>query len=234
MQKVINNQLSETVKAVIMIAALCLMLNSSNAQTPLQVNTVTQKAGCHISIPFSGPLTKEAAFEIVEKNMIANPRLFTRSNDLYTTNALGNNNKNFMELEQEFANAAPVQSVDPEGKRIAARVMFKYYSPATSRCLKLMYVQYYIVVTVTDNSLEIEVTDIRYNHFNKKNYQLMRITNWSDYTSCDPISTIEYLIQNENCHADFNAFAAFFNTNTNQLKTQIAAFVEGGSSLTLN
>lgn len=233
MRELLNNQVSEAIKTIAMVAALCLVLHSVNAQTVLQINTATQKAGCQFSIPFSEPLTREFAFHVLQKNMIANPHMFTRSNDLFAVNS-GNSSKNFMELEQEFANIVPVQSIDPESNRIVVRIMLKYHSPSTSRCLQVMYVQYYLVVTVTDNSLEMEVSDIRYNHFSKANYRLMRITSWSDYTSCDPISTMEYLIQNENCHADFNAFAVFFNTDTKQLKTQIAALVKGGSSLTLN
>jgi hypothetical protein len=227
--------LLETVKVVLSVVAMCCLLNSVNAQSTLPVNAATHKVSYRFSVPVTAGISKEKAFETVQGWVAQNSRVFTRTNDLFAMNAASNDgNKTFTELEQVFNNTQPLQSIDPEGNRLAARVMVKYQSANSNRCLQMMYVQYYLVVTIKDNAIEAEVTDMRYNHFNKKSFQLMRINSWTDYTSCEPISTIEDLIANEHCHEEFCAFATFLNNDVAKLQNQLSAFVQGSQTLTLN
>lgn len=233
--KATTTTLTETLKAVLTLVALCYFMNLANAQSSLPVNAATHKVSYRFTVPVSTGFSKENAFEMLQGWVAKNGRVFTRTNDVFAMNAAGNdNNRNFTALEQTFSNVQPLQSIDPESNRLAARVMVKYQGAKAGGCLQVMYVQYYLVLTVKDGAIETEVTDIRYNHFNKKNFGLMRINSWSDYTSCEAISTIEYLVENEHCHDEFCAFATFLNNDVAKLQTQLAAFVESNEALTLN
>lgn len=233
--KATTTTLTETLKAVITLVALCYFMNSINAQSSLPLNAATQKVSYRFRVPVSAVFSKENAFEMLQGWVAKNGRVFTRTNDVFAMNAAANdNNKNFAELEQVFANVQPLQSIDPASNRLAAKVMVKYQGAKAGGCLQIMYVQYYLVLTVKEGAIEAEVTDIRYNHFNKKNFGLMRINSWTDYTSCEAISTIEYLVENEHCHDEFCAFATFLNNDVAKLQTQLTTFVESNEALTLN
>lgn len=227
--------LLETVKVVFAVVAMCCILNTVNAQATLPFNNATQKVCYRFRIPVSGNFSKEQAFEALKGWVSNNDMMFNRSNNLFDKNAeLNAGNKNFTALEQTFSNVQPLQSIDPASNRLSTRVMVKYQSNNGNRCMQLMYVQYYLVITVKDDAVEAEVTDIRYNHFNRNTFQLMHINSWSDYTSCEAISTIEYLAENERCHEEFVSFAMFFNNDVTKLQNELAAFVRANQTITLN
>lgn len=220
------------IKAATICAAIfgCLF-QAVAGQGELPFNQATQKVTYHFTLPTSGKVTPESAMTVLKSNIYRQPDLFTRANGMFASNVSG---RTFNELETEFDNSHPLQSVDPQSGRMAVRVMVKYCSGKESKCLQMMYVQYYLVCTATAKGIEVEVTDIRYNHFNRKSGELQRIFSWSDYNSCDAISTIEYLVKNENCHTDFATFASFFNQDVAKLQSQLSALLENSNNQTMN
>ncbi len=230
MKKMISQ--NRIIKAAAIYAGIfCSLFQTLTAQSELPFNQATQKVTYHFTLPTNGKASPESAITMLKSSIQQNPDLFTRANGMFASNVSG---KTFNELETEFDNSHPVQSVDPQSDRMAVRVMVKYCSGKESKCLQMMYVQYYLVFTATAKGIDVEVKDIRYNHFNRKSGELQRIFSWSDYNSCDAISTIEYLVKNENCHADFSTFATFFNSDVAKLKSQLNSFVENSASLTMN
>lgn len=227
--------LLETVKVTLAIVAMCCILNTVSAQATLPYNNATQKVCYRFRVPVNAGFSKEQAFEMMKSWVANDADVFTRTNNFFDKAAEANsNNKNFTALEQTFSNVTPLQSIDPASNRLSTRVMVKYQSNNGNRCMQLMYVQYYMVITIKDDAIEAEITDIRYNHFNRNTFGLMRINSWSDYTSCEAISTMEYLAENERCHEEFVAFAMFFNNDVTKLQNQLAAYVVANQLLTLN
>ena len=100
--------------------------------------------------------------------------------------------------------------------------------------MKLFYVQYFVVINVEEHRLNCEINDIRYNHFNQKTYLPQRIYNWGGTGSCDPISTIEYLRDCEQCHDEFNGFASYLNSDISDLIYNLSDFLKTNKALVLN
>ncbi len=183
------------------------------------------KLKCTFTIPVAANVTNQQAYELAAEWFAKNGSQLTRSNLSEAAQcAQCTNAANLAEVNHEFANSSPVQSLDPESNRIAARVVTKYFGSGSST-IRAMYVQYYLIVSVVEHQIVCEIKDIRYNHFNEHNYQFKRIQNWGNSTSLDPVNTFDYLVANEQSHEEFNKFYSFLNKETNQLVAQFGNYV---------
>lgn len=198
------------------------------AATQLQAQNVAgNKVKCSFSIPVNQSVSNEQAYEIATQWFTKNTAQLTRSNISAAAQcAQCTNTSNLAEINHEFDNSLPVQSLDPASNRFTAKVVTKYFGTGSST-IHALYLQYYLVVTVAEHQIICEIKDIRYNHFNEHNYQFKRIQNWGNSTSLDPVNTFEYLVENEQSHEEFNKFYAFFNSELNQIVGQFGSYVSG-------
>ena len=210
------------------------MVVCSSAQTVLPVSAATGKIAYHVSIPVDGSVSNEAAYELAQQWITGHPAQFTRANaNSIQVNAENVNVKNQKEVQQVFVNATPLQSIDPSSNRLTAKVITKY-TGATGGMIHLLYLEYFMVVTVDDHHINCEITDFSYNHFNERSYSLQRIMSWSNFSSLEPIDKLEYMAANEQSHEEFNKFYSFLNDDVNQLYTHLSDFVKTNKALTLN
>lgn len=183
------------------------------------------KVKCTFSIPVADNVTTEQAYELATQWFANNGGQLTRSNLSEAAQcAQCTNPANLNEVNHEFDNHNPVQSLDPASNRMTARVITKYFGSGSST-IRAMYVQYYMVVSVVEHQIVCEIKDIRYNHFNEHNYQFKRIQNWGNSTSLDPINTFDYLVANEQSHEEFNKFYSFLNKEADQIVGQFSNYV---------
>lgn len=219
--------------ALILLAFACAKISSAQSSI-LPYDSVTGKTIYNFTIELDKSLKKDALYQLVQDWYAADAAQFNRTNLCDTTTPVEKKkNENKEAVLKEFRNDFPLQAVDPEGSRIAGKVITQYCRPQNS-CMRLLYVQYFVIINVQDNRLNCQINDIRYNHFNPKTYTLQRIFNWSNTGNCDPINTIEYLRNCEQCHDEFNGFASFLNSDISDLMYNLRDFLKENKALTLN
>ena len=204
---------------------------SGMAQTTLPTDA-TGKVSYRFSLPVEANVSEEEAYTIAQ-GWFANHTASCNRTNVSNENLESVNTKSRAEVNTEFKNATPLQSLDPSSNRMTAKVITKYFG-GTGSNIHVIYLQYYLTVRVENHQLLCEVSDIRYNHFNERSYRFQRVLNWSNTSALDAVNTIEYLVANQQSPAEFNKFYSFLNTDVNQLFNQLTGFVKANQSLTQN
>lgn len=200
------------------------------AQSFLPVDSATGKVTYRFKLSTAGKLSKESLYQTLQNWFEAHPELFTRG----SVEATSGESKPKMkaEVEKVFANKMPLQSLDPESERLAGKVIVKY-TGYEGACIHTMYLQYYLVMMVSEKGVTAEISDIRYNHFNNRTYQPQRFLHFSDFSSCEAISFIEYLNECQQCPEEYNRFCQFFNQDVENLFSNLKEYVRSTEGLTL-
>src|SRR4051812_141660 len=221
-------------KTLVSFFMLILLVTGLSAQNVLPVNKATGKVSYKFSIPVSGKVSNEKAYELVCNWFSSHAKELTRSNtSVAPENMPGVNANNLQEVANEFKNSTPVQSLDPSSNRLTMKVVTKYFGESGGN-IRALYLQCYMLVTVTNHKITCELSDFSYNHFNEHSYRFKRILNWSNSTSLDPVSTLEYLVENEQNHAEFSKFYSFLNKDVKQLIEHFTGAVKAVGALASN
>ncbi|HLP51102.1 MAG TPA: hypothetical protein VK154_09485, partial [Chitinophagales bacterium] len=186
------------------IIACALTASGLYGQNKLPYDSVMGKIAYNFTVEIDKPYKKEAMYRLIQE-WLNQPEVFNRSNVAATAAPTAEKAKspNKEAVEREFANLTPLQSLDPESDRQSGKGIIKYAGNANG-CIRLMYIQYAVIVIIEDNKLMCEVGYFKYNHFNPRNYQSMPVFNWSGLMPCDNVNTMEYLIGCEACHTEFS------------------------------
>lgn len=216
-------------KVWLIIGMVCLSRVASG-QYGLPFDTIKGKVSYTLDIPIQGKVTQENLFEAYQEWFNKEVRLFSRVNNpeyiCYTSEACLENKK---EVDQIFANPTPLQSIDPGSNRMATRVVVRY-TGTDEALLKLMYLEYYLVLTIQEKSIHAEITDIHYNHLHAKKYTLQKIGNWTNTVSAESINKIEHLLRRELVDLpEFQKLFKFLNEDITLLYAQVADFAAKGA-----
>jgi hypothetical protein len=216
-------------KIWLIIGVVCLN-TAAFAQNALPFDSSKGKVSYIIDIPIQDNLKPENLFEAYQQWFDKEVGLFTRVNNpeykCYSSQACLES-KN--EVDRIFANPTPLQSIDPESKRMATRVVVRYTGDEEA-LLKLMYLEYYLVLTVQEKSIHAEITDIHYNHLHSKKYTLQRIGNWTNTISAESINKIEHLMRQELAELpEFQKLFKFLNEDISLLYAQVSDFATKGA-----
>lgn len=215
---------------------LSVLFSALSAQNKLPFDSVQQKINYRFAIPLEKNVTADDAFELAQQWFTKNTGLFNRANALALqepANPKSINVKNREEVNKVFANAYPLQSLDPAGNRITGKIITRFGGEAGGT-LRLLYLEYYLIVTVNNNYLNCEISNLRYNHFNPNNYLLQRILSFKDSYSCDPVNTMEYLVKSENSHDEFEKLYCFLNEDIDALFAHLKDFVKSNGTVSMN
>jgi hypothetical protein len=229
-----KTQTNNNMKSLLSFFMLSFFANSLFAQTTLPTNRATGKVTYRFTIPVNGNVSNEEAYEMASNWFGSHTKECTRSNvSVATENMSGVNKSNLAEVEHEFKNTAPVQSLDPSSNRMTIKVVTKYFGE-NGGTIHALYVQGYMIVTVENHQITCEVSDFRYNHFNERSFQFKRIQNWGNSTSLDPVAPLEYIVENEQSHAEFGKFYSFLNKDLNRMVENFSIAVKATEALASN
>ncbi len=159
-------------------------------------------------------LSDEAIYELAQNWFTEGAEKFTRENEPVPVES--NQLKNKQAVDVAFDNSIPLQSIDPESKRIAARGLVKYAGSGTS-FIHLLYIEYYIVLEVKNHELTATISKLKYHHINRKTYAPMAIYNWSNSRPCDAADTFEHLVSNQNNTDEIGRLCSFLNDDVQML-----------------
>ncbi len=172
--------ISSFIKTGFVFAVISLLTSSVLcAQTKLPFDSVSGKVVYKYTWEVDKSLKKKAIYALVQDWFYQQPELFSRTNMPDTAKSVVQDkkrNENKEAVLREFANATPLQHKDPESDRLSGKVILKY-TGSNNGCIRLFYVQYALVVIAQENKLNVEVCNIRYNHFNPRTYLAQPVFN---------------------------------------------------------
>jgi len=217
-------------KRLLTISVMCLGFGLAFGQYELPFDSVKGKVSYVVNIPLSDKVNRDNLFEAYQQWFNREVKLFSRVSNpdykCYTSDACLENKK---EVDQIFSNPIPLQSIDPESNRMATRVVVRYTGDEEA-LLKLMYLEYYLVLTIQEKHIHAEITDIHYNHLHSKKYTLQKIGNWTNSVSAESINKIEHLMRKELIELpEFRKLFTFLNDDIKLLYTQVADFATIGA-----
>jgi hypothetical protein len=223
-------------KCLIFPVLLCLVtVQSLSAQTKLPLDSISGKIAYKFTIELDKTYKDKALFQLIRDWFRQNPEIFTRSNTPDTgkvvfTDKKRNDSRNA--IIKEFTNAKPLQSIDAETNRLSGKVMLRY-TGGVNGCIRLFYIQYSVVLTVIEGKVTGEFSNFVYKHYNPRTYQEQPVFNWSGMMPCDEVNTLEYLMDCEACHKEFNGFYAFLNSDAEELINNLLSFSKKAKGVTM-
>lgn len=194
----------------------------------LPIDTTTGKVIYRTQIEVSKKLSQERIYATLQNWFSTHPEVCNRCNKPENTD--GVNTKNYIEVQRVFNNSSPLQSIDPESTRMAIRIIDRYFADE-DEALKVVYTEYYVVITVSGNKVTAEISDIRYNHFNHRSYMLQRIGNWSDVLSFDSVNTIEHLLANGQHNDELLKLFTYINEDIQRFFAQMQNHLQNTAAL---
>lgn len=221
-------------KRLLGILFFIITISVAYAQPNLFIDSTSSKISYHFALPIDKSVTASDAYDLVQQWVEKNASLFCRSNLCESEqHTKGVNDKNCQEVKKVFSNINPLQSLDPASGRLSAKVITRYESKLPGATLRLLYVEYYLLVTVSDRQISCTVSNMRYNHFNPSSYQLQRIFSYKGTYSCDPVNTVEYLVANEHSHNEFEEFCCFINEDLTNLFINLSEYIKSNASVSM-
>jgi hypothetical protein len=216
---------------IMLIASLCTCLSLGKSFGAMNAghDPSTGEVVYREHFKLSSEINNEQAFELIQKWFTQNPAKFTHQN-IEQTGVNGGDNK--AAVEQAFKNAQPLQSIDPESNRVVGRSVVKYYGNSNSS-IKVMYIEYYVVLEIHGHDLTATIKQIKYHHFNA-HYAAQVIYNWQGGKPFDSSDKFETLTSSPNSSADISNVNTFLNNDMTQLLNDLKMSLKGGNVLASN
>ncbi|MCS6935432.1 MAG: hypothetical protein NZM35_09835 [Chitinophagales bacterium] len=185
---------------------------------PLPIDSINRKIVYQKVITFPGGLSQEQIFDLAIDWFNTNQDKCVRRNAI--SESLVTNLKNYREVQKVFQNTRPLQSLDPASYRMAVRIINRYIGNQDGM-VKVVYLDYYLVISVSNNQMTATISDIVYNHFNPRNYNPQRIGDWLDQNTYDAISRIENLINACASYSEITQLFTYLHQDTHLFLDQL-------------
>lgn len=206
-------------KSVFSLLVISLFALVGRAQTAL----ITQPNGDVVykqTFKVNGSQSDEQIYSLVQQWFEGSTDKFTRQNA--NQPEAPSNTKNKQAVDEAFNNSVPLQSFDPESRRISARGLTRYYGGGSS-CINMLYLEYYVIVQVSNKEVTATVCNIRYHHFNRKSYAAQPIYSWMGAKPCDAADKLERLLSGSVCTDDLTALCSFLGQDMADLLADLKA-----------
>ncbi len=202
------------------ISAGCLFINFAAifAATNVTIDPVAGDVVYKQTFRLKADFTEADAYAIVGDWFKQSPTEFTRQNT--DVQQKGNSSRNKIEVETAFDNSQPLQSLDPESKKIVVRGLTKYYGGFGS-CINLLYIEYYAVFQIKDHELIATISQIKYHHYNRRTYTPQLIYSWQGGKPFDATDKFVTLATQHESSRDLNNLNSFINDDMTKLFVDI-------------
>ncbi len=216
------------IKSATLLALMIIFSITAFAGSNVPVDANSGEVIYKQSFKLNTSLSDEAIYELAQNWFTEGAEKFTRENEPVPVES--NQLKNKQAVDVAFDNSIPLQSIDPEAKRIAARGLVKYAGSSTS-FIHLLYIEYYIVLEVKNHELTATISKLKYHHINRKTYAPMAIYNWSNSRPCDAADTFEHLVSNQNNTDEIGKLCTFLNDDVQTLFSDLRGLLKEKNAL---
>lgn len=169
-------------------------------------------------VKLSATSKQEDVYQLAEEWFKTAPGKFTQKNAEPPVEEGGKKAKNKAVLDNEFNNSHPLQVLDPSVYKVSGLGMVKYYG-GTTTSIRLLYIKYDITILAEARQTVFEVSNVRYFHFDAKNFQEAGIFAFEGGKPCDHSGTMQYLNDCQQAKEEYTKVAQFFNQQLTGLFT---------------
>ena len=136
---------------------------------------------------------------------------------------------NFQQIDALFKNDNPLKLSDKESHKIIAKIVNKY-TGGTMGCIRVIYVEYDLIVKIKDGRYKYEIKDFFYTHYNQASGKQIQIYGWKDEGACKSKGDLNELLSCSHCKKEFQKFYFYLKSDlkdfTDEMKKEIDKKVE--------
>jgi hypothetical protein len=174
-------------------------------------------------------MSEEDVYLFVQQWFTENPQKFMRQYGVTPLNPKRVEDKTAM--EQAFTNNIPLQSLNPDERRVVGKAMVKYSGEPNST-VQLMYIEYYIVLETHGKELTASLTSFKYHHFNTRTYSPQVIYKWQNRKApFDSADKMDQIFSSQSGNPDVTAVCSFLTGDMDKLLDDLKQMLEGGKAL---
>ncbi len=213
-------------KHYLLLIAIMVSL-SGFSQTLLPIDTTTNQVTFRQIIVLDSTYKAEKIYTIVTEWFSSNTKTFNRSNSEknYQTGdiLLGIQRGNSTELDQLFKIDQPLKFQSPNEKKLTGQGLLKY-TGGSMGCIRVMYIEFDIKVSIKDYRLRLDLTNLHYTHFNQMSMQQSQIYG-TEKGPCNSKNTIENLLNCERCLGEFEKFYTYLTSDMKNISDDLTKFL---------
>lgn len=210
---------------------LVLLLISLETQAQkLPIDSISNKVDFRSIIELDSTYKADKIYSIVKEWFSTNPIKFSRANKDKSADQLemviGIQRGNSILVDQLFKNDQPLKLQDFERKKLTGKCLLKYTGRSLG-CLRMMYLEYDIKVTIRDSKLKIDITNFTYTHYNQTHFTQSPIMNeWVYDENCESKGNIESLLQCGRCKRELGDFYSYISSDIEAIIDDLKQYIK--------
>jgi len=185
-------------KRIALIIFLIVVSKNLFAQI-LPIDSVSKKVTFSYINQFSDKATSRKLFSFSMEYIQSQVRQFNRSNSEENydaaSNLLGVRKGKSENVDLLFKIENPLKFNDTSSKKMIGSGVVKY-TGGNFGCFRVLYLEFDINIYVKNSKTKLEITNLRYTHYNQSRYVTSQIYGYSDEAPCNSKNTFEEGIVN--------------------------------------
>lgn len=129
---------------------------------------------------------------------------------------LGTTKSNFQHIDALFDNEVPLKLSDKDSKKIIAKIVNKY-TGGTMGCIRVVYLEYDLIVKIKDGRYKYEIENFVYTHYNQASGKQTQMYGWKDEGDCKSKGNLSELLLCTRCKKEFLKFYIYLKTDMTDL-----------------
>ena len=213
-------------KSIWIICFWLLLVNASSGQV-LPKDSITDKVTFKLISQFDSTYTADVLYNISKDWLATNTSKFNIANGQKGQAAealFGIKKANTQSTDALYKNDAPLVMQDIESKKLIGKCVIKY-NGSTFGCIRVMYLQCDIKISIKQNKIKSEITNFSYTNYNQVTMQQMQLAGWKDEGFCSSKGEIEGLLKCIECRDLLDLFK-FLREEMNILQSDLPDYVK--------
>lgn len=211
-----------------LLFAVSLTYYSAKAQVDFPRDTNGEVSFSEV-ITTKNKLSEDEIYENFKEWFSVKSTNFNRSNSEKNAQGtevwLATTKRNFQSIDALFKNDQPLKLSDKESKKLIGKVVNKY-TGGTMGCIRVLYLEYDLIVEIKDGRYRYSVTNFTYTHYNQASAKQTQIYGWKDEGECKSKGTLTELLLCDRCEKEFNKFYEYIHADVKELITDMAVSVD--------
>jgi len=143
--------------------------------------------------------------------------------------AFGNSSKQSSEdLDALYKNEKPVSYSDKENKKIIGRIVNKY-TGGTMGCIRVLYLEYDVVLKFKDNRYRYEISNFNFTHYNQVTLKQSQMWGFKDSGFCNSKNTLENMLNCEKCKKEYQTLYQYIDLDTKTFINSMNSFIKNAA-----
>lgn len=184
-------------------------------------------------IELDSSFTSEKIFNLSKQYLSTSLSELNRSNSdkNFSTSDLivGTQRGNSANVDQIHRVNEPLKYSDKEENKLIGKCVVKY-SGNSAGCLRIIYTEGDIDISIRKNRIRISITNLNYTHYNQMSMKQAQIYGWNDEGPCASKNKLEELLDCDRCKNELSRYSEFANEQFNSIIENFEKFLKEAKS----